>query len=80
MTRITINEAMRGEFGAAPGEAELFDVAGHRLGYYLSDETYKRLVCRWANAQISDDELERCRQEAETFSTAEVLDHLKSLK
>jgi hypothetical protein len=80
MTRITINEAMLGAFGAAPGEAELFDNTGHRVGYYLSDEMYRHLVCRWANSQVSDDELERCRQESESFSTAEVLSQLKGLR
>jgi hypothetical protein len=79
MTRITVNEAMLGVLGAAADEAELFDPAGRRLGYYLSDEAYRRLVCRWANAQVTDDELERCQKETESFTTAEVLDHLRNL-
>lgn len=78
MTRITINDAIVGALGKAPDEAELYDAAGHRLGYFLSDQAYRRLVCRWANAQVSDEELERCRQESEDFSTAEVLARLQS--
>jgi hypothetical protein len=79
MTRITINDALAGTLGAASEEAELFDVSGRRLGYYLSDEAYRRLVCRWANAQVTDEELERCRRETESFTTAEVLDRLGKL-
>ena len=78
MTRITVNDAVVGALGSAPEEAELYDVAGHRLGYFLSDQAYRRLVCRWANTQVSDEELELCRQESESFSTAEVLARLQS--
>ncbi len=79
MTRITVSDAIVGALGRAPGEAELIDSSGHRLGYFLSDEAYRRLVCQWANTQVSDEELERCRQESESYSTAEVLQRLPSL-
>ena len=79
MTRITVSDAVVGALGTAPEEAELYDAAGHRLGYFLSDEAYRRLVCRWANTQVSDEELERCRQETESFTTAEVLERLRNL-
>lgn len=79
MTRVTVSDAVVGALGIAPEEAELYDAAGHRLGYFLSDQAYRRLVCRWANTQFSDEELDRCRQESESFSTAEVLAHLQSL-
>lgn len=78
MTRITVSDAVVGALGQTPGEAELFDTAGHRLGYFLSDEAYRHLVCQWANTQVSDEELERCRQQSESFSTAEVLARLQS--
>jgi hypothetical protein len=79
MTRITLTDAEIGVFGRASDEAELFDTNGHRVGYFLSDQAYRRLVCRWANAQVSDEELDRCRQESESFTTAEVLARLQSL-
>jgi hypothetical protein len=79
MTRITVNDALVGLLGPTPEEAELYDTAGHRLGYFMSDEAYRRLVCRWANTQVSDEELQRCRQETESLTTAEVLEHLRKL-
>jgi len=78
MTRITLGDELIRLLGTATEEAELLDAAGHRLGYYLSDDAYRRLVCRWANAQVSDEELERCRQESESYTTAEVLERLRS--
>jgi hypothetical protein len=79
MTRITVNDALLGQLGAGQSEAELCDASGRRVGYFLSDEVYRQLVCRWANAQVSDDELARCRMETESHTTAEVLERLKSL-
>ena len=78
MTRITVNEALLGQIGAGQ-EAELWDSSGKRLGYFLPDEVYQQLVCRWANAQVTDEELERCRKETESYSTAEVLERLRNL-
>jgi hypothetical protein len=79
MTRITVNDVLLGQLGAGRKEAELCDSSGRRVGYFLPDEVYKQLVCRWANTQVSDDELERCRRETESFTTAEVLERLRRL-
>ena len=58
MTRITVNQALLGQLGSGRQEAELCDSAGRRVGYFLPDEVYRQLVCRWANAQVSQEELE----------------------
>ena len=79
MTRITVNEAQLGQLGTGQEEAELYDPSGRRLGYFLPEHLYRELVCRWANAQVSEEELERCRQETESYTTAQVLDHLRRL-
>ena len=79
MTRITVNEALLGQLGTSREEAELCDSMGRRLGYFLPEEVYRQLVCRWANAQVTDEELERCRKESESYTTAEVLERLRNL-
>ena len=43
-------------------KAELFDPSGRKVGRFLSEELFLRLVYDWANAQITDEELERRRQ------------------
>ena len=78
MTRITVNEALLGQLGIGREEAELYDPSGRRLGYFLPEDLYHELVCRWANAQVSEEELERCRQETESYTTAEVLERLRN--
>jgi hypothetical protein len=79
MTRITVNEALLAQLGAGHQEAELCDAKGRRVGYFMPEEVYRQLVCRWANAQVTDEELERCQNESESYTTAEVLDRLRSL-
>jgi hypothetical protein len=79
MTRITVNEVLLGQLGTGNDEAEICDATGRRVGYFLPDAVYRQLVCRWANAQVTDEELDRCRQETEGFTTAEVLDRLRNL-
>lgn len=39
--------------------AELCDASGRFLGHFLSEELYRRLIFDWANAQISDEEIQR---------------------
>jgi len=79
MTRITVNESLLGQLGAGREEVELCDPSGRRLGYFLPEHLYRQLICRWANAQVSEEELESCRRETESYTTAEVLDHLRNL-
>jgi hypothetical protein len=79
MTRITVNEVLLGQLGTGNEEAELCDSMGRRVGYFLPEQVYRQLVCRWANAQVTDEELERCRKETESYTTAEVLERLRKL-
>jgi hypothetical protein len=78
MTRITVNESFLGQLGSER-EAELCDPSGRRLGYFLPEQVYRELLYRWANAQVSDEELESARKETESYTTAEVLEHLSNL-
>ena len=57
-------------------QVELTDPAGERVGYFIparedSDESYE-----WVGAQITDEELDRRRQETGARTTAEVLKRL----
>jgi hypothetical protein len=79
MTRITLDDSLIGALGTGASEAELIDSSGHRLGYYLSDEAYRRLVCQWANSQVSDQDIEANQNESESYTTVEVLERLRGL-
>jgi hypothetical protein len=79
MTRITANEALLGQLNAGRLEAEVCDASGRRVGYFLPEDVYRQLVCRWANTQVTDEELKRCQMETESYTTAEILDRLRAL-
>jgi hypothetical protein len=53
-------------------EAELCDQSGRRVGHFLSEKLYRRLLYDWANAQISAEELERRRQQPGGRALAEI--------
>jgi len=53
-------------------EVELCDESGRKIGHFLSEGLYRRLVYDWANAQISNEELERRRQQPGGCTLAEI--------
>jgi hypothetical protein len=71
MTKLVLDPLLREKLRDVQ-EAELCDESGRTLGHYLSEEAYRRLVYQWANAQITDEELERRLQEPGGRSLAEI--------
>ncbi len=61
MTKLVLDRLLREKLRDVR-QAELCDESGRTLGHYLSEEAYRHLVCQWANAQVTDEELERRRQ------------------
>ena len=61
MNRMVLDDAMGARLRGVD-EAELFDPAGRKVGRFLSEKVFLRLVYDWANAQVTDEELERRRQ------------------
>ena len=71
MNRLMIDEGVRAQL-ANRDEVELCDQSGRKVGHFLSDELYRRLLFDWANAQISDEELERRRRQPGGRTLAEI--------
>jgi len=71
MTRVKLDEAVRAKLQKAD-EAELVDQSGQRVGHFLSEKLYYRLLYDWANAQISDEELERRHRQPGGRTLAEI--------
>ena len=61
MNKMVLDDALGARLRGVD-EAELFDPAGHKVGRFLSEEVFLRLVYDWANTQVTDEELERRRQ------------------
>jgi hypothetical protein len=58
-------------------EVEFCDASGRTVGHFLSEEAYRRLLYEWANAQISDEELQRRLEEPGGRSLDEILADLE---
>ncbi len=71
MTRVLLDEAIRAKL-CDVDDVELCDQSGRRLGHFLSEKLYRRLLYDWANAQISDEELQRRRQAPGGRTLAEI--------
>lgn len=63
MSKLIADDALRSKFGGLAGPLEVCDEAGRTLGHLLPDDLYRELVHAWADAQISDAELNRRRAE-----------------
>ena len=58
-------------------DAQLCDASGVPVGRFLSEEVYRRLLYDWANAQISDEELQRRLNSPGGKKLAEIWKQLK---
>jgi hypothetical protein len=63
MNRIVLDDSTRERLRQVDEVVEVWDQSGHRLGHLVSDGLFRRLLYDWANAQISDAELQRRREQ-----------------
>jgi hypothetical protein len=77
MNRIILDRAT-GEKLRDVDEVELCDESGRKVGHFLSDPLFRRLLYDWANAQVSEEELDRRRQEPGGRTLAEIWARLRS--
>lgn len=59
-------------------DARICDSAGRLVGHFLSEELYRRLLYDWANAQVTDEELERRRRSPEGRQLSEIFARLQA--
>ena len=58
MIRVNLDNQLESQLSGLD-DAQLCDASGKPMGHFLSEVRYRRLVYEWANAQISDEELQR---------------------
>jgi hypothetical protein len=63
MTRVVIDQLIRSKFSNLAEQVELCDETGRTVGYFLPAELHHELLRAWAKSDISDEELERRRNE-----------------
>ncbi|MFH1920482.1 MAG: hypothetical protein ABIP48_11430 [Planctomycetota bacterium] len=77
MNRVILDEPARAKLRGVD-EVELCDESGRPLGHFLSEELYRRLLFDWANAQISDEELQRRRRQPGGRALADIWARLQN--
>jgi hypothetical protein len=77
MNRIVLEESILEKLRDLD-EVELCDRSGKRIGHFVSDDLFRRLLYDWANAQVSDEELDRRRQQPGGRTLAEIWARLES--
>jgi hypothetical protein len=63
MSKLIIDDYLRSKLNGLDTEVEFCDASGQTVGHYVPESLYQKLVYAWLNAQVSDEELERARQE-----------------
>jgi hypothetical protein len=76
MAKVILDESVWAKLRGAE-EAELCDQSGQKVGHFLSEKLYRRLLYDWANAQIGDEELERRRRQPGGRTLEEIWQRLK---
>jgi hypothetical protein len=59
-------------------DARICDSTGRLVGHFLSEELYRRLLFDWANAQVTDEELDRRRRSPGGRKLSEILARLQA--
>jgi hypothetical protein len=77
MTKVIVDPATAATLHGLNGSAELCDESGHTIGYFhpaVDPSLYEQV-----QVPFSEEELQAAEQEAESYTTAEVLDNLENL-
>jgi hypothetical protein len=72
MNKVILDPDLRAKLHNLDGELELCDESGRTVGHVLPADVYRDLLLAWADAQISEEELERRRRQPGGRTLAEI--------
>ena len=72
MTKVLVDDTVRAKLNGLNSQVELCDVSGHTLGHFLPTALYKELLSAWAQVHITDEEVQRARQQTGGRPLAEI--------
>lgn len=79
MTRVIADDDLKSRLKDFSESLEICDESGLVLGFFYPMAVHDRAVYDWADSQFTDEELELARKDPVRYTTAEILEHLKSL-
>ena len=72
MQKLVVDPATQAKLNNLDVPLEFHDPSGKILGHFLPEDVYKELVLAWAEANITEEELERRRREPRGRKLAEI--------
>jgi len=72
MSKVILDTDLRAKLNGLNEEVEILDEQGKTVGHFLPAPLYQKLACTWANAQVTDEELDKASREVGGRSLADV--------
>jgi hypothetical protein len=63
VNKVILDPELKSKLNGLDRQLEICDETGRTLGHFLPADVYRQLLLAWAEAQVTDEELERRRQE-----------------
>jgi hypothetical protein len=76
MSQIVLDEAETAKVNGLRSPIQVCDASGNLIGYLVSKEKFEKFVYAWAKQEVSEEQLERAKQDTEEYALQEVLDRL----
>jgi hypothetical protein len=76
MGKITLDPSLKVKLNGLNEPLELCDERGTTVGHFLPEDTYRKYFYAWLKSQVSDEEIDRLRQEKGGKTLAEIKDGL----
>jgi hypothetical protein len=70
--KVILDADLRAKLNGVNRQLELCDESGRTVGHFLPDDVYRQLLYTWANAQVTDEELDRASRETGGRPLAEI--------
>jgi len=67
-----LDPQLRSKLNGLNEQLEICDEAGNTLGHFVPEALYRELLVTWSKTHLSDEELERRRQEPRGRTLAEI--------
>ena len=79
MTRVIADESLKARFKGFLEPLEIRDEEGRLLGFFQPGVVNDPEVLAWADSVFTEERLERSRRSTVSYTTEEVLEHLRKL-
>ncbi len=82
MTTVTLDDALRAKLNGLNEQVEVRDEAGRRVGFFVPEDLFMRLMYEWAKVEFGRDDEAARRAAAEPggMTTPELIAHLRGLR